>query len=133
MLINIKNKQNNLQKHLKKSTYTTKDPITQKIEYYLGIGLNSKYDGEGIKELKRCPLNLVIALDISGSMFSPMEKRSSKLEVAIESLLILLSHLRPEDSLGLVVYNTTAKVLFPLTRISALDLGIVILFNYLFR
>ena len=60
-------------------------------------------------------------------MFSPMEKRRSKLKVAIESLLILLSHLRPEDSLGLVVYNTTAKVLFPLTRISALDLGIVIL------
>ena len=50
-------------------------PLTQsqsgKMEYYLCCGMNGKLDGEGIRIFGRPALNLVIALDISGSMCSP--------------------------------------------------------------
>ena len=47
------------------------DPISEKKEYYLSVGLNS-----GIKEsdFERKDLNLVIVLDISGSMGSPFDR-----------------------------------------------------------
>ena len=51
------------------------DPFSKKNEYYMSLFINSKYDGEGI--VKRPPLNLVICLDISGSMGSPFRSRSS--------------------------------------------------------
>jgi len=49
----------------------TQDPFSGKEEYYLAVGLNS-----GIKEsdFKRKKLNLVVVLDISGSMGSPFNK-----------------------------------------------------------
>ena len=39
-----------------------------KLEYYIACGLNSKLDGDGIRTYGRPSLNLVIVLDISGSM-----------------------------------------------------------------
>ena len=53
------------------STAVSKDPLSQKPEYYLSVGLNS-----GIKEadFKRKKLNLVVVMDISGSMGSPFDK-----------------------------------------------------------
>ena len=66
-------------------------------------------------------------------MGSMMGKNESKIRIAKQAMLILIKHLRPEDRLGFVVYNTTAQVIFPLTLLSELDLSFVLfLFLILF-
>ena len=75
----------------------------------MSIGLGSKYDGEGlIKHSARPKLNLVICLDNSGSMGERFSDANSppKMTVAINSLLVLLNKLRPDDMFGLVTFNT---------------------------
>ena len=101
------------------STLISRDPFSNQTEYYMTVGLNSKYDGSGIKEFKRPPLNLVVCIDVSGSMgntFHYKIDRRSKMEVAIESLKILVNQLRPEDSFSLISFSTEAKMLIPLTK-----------------
>jgi len=49
-----------------------------KMQYWLSVNFNSKYDGEGIKKHGRPTLNLVVALDISGSMFDPFQGTTDK-------------------------------------------------------
>ena len=53
------------------STAVSKDPLSKSDDYYLAVGLNS-----GIKEsdFQRKKLNLVIVMDISGSMGSPFDQ-----------------------------------------------------------
>lgn len=59
------------------------------------MAFNSKYNGQGIVQ-GRPKLNLVIALDVSGSMGSPFqgETNKSKLDVAKESIITLLCQLQ---------------------------------------
>lgn len=105
------------------STLCSRDPLSNQAEYYLAVGLNSKYDGSGIKELKRPPLNLVVCIDVSGSMgikFNFKETKT-KMDVAIESLKILLTQLKSEDSFCLISFDTTASVLIPLTKVDTAD------------
>ena len=47
----------------------SKDPISGKIDSYLAVGLNS-----GVQDFKRKKQNIVIVLDISGSMSSPFDQ-----------------------------------------------------------
>ena len=49
----------------------TRDPFSHKTDYYLSVGLNS---GMEERDFERMQLNLVIALDISGSMSSPFNE-----------------------------------------------------------
>jgi len=49
----------------------TRDPFSSKTEYYLSVGLNS---GMEERDFERKKLNLVIVLDISGSMSSPFNQ-----------------------------------------------------------
>lgn len=64
------------------------------------MNFNSKYDGEGIRTHGRPVINLVVALDISGSMSSSFVgddesgESASKLDVAKESILSILSQLK---------------------------------------
>ena len=53
------------------TTAVSNDPFTNKPEYYLSVGL-----GSGIKaaDFSRKKLNLMLVLDISGSMSSPFDK-----------------------------------------------------------
>lgn len=108
----------------------SKDPFSEEEEYFLSVGLDS-----GIEDFKREKLNLVIVLDISGSMGSPFNQyyydgygnkvenedleiiRKSKMEVATESIAALLSHLDDDDYFGMVVYDTTGVVAKPLFRV----------------
>ena len=113
----------------------TKDPFSENEEYYLAVGLNS-----GIQEtdFKRKKLNVIIVLDISGSMDSSFDKYyydqfgnkrefeedrgKSKMEIAAESVVALLDHLDAEDRFGMVLFNDGAAVAKPLREVGTTDL-----------
>lgn len=114
----------------------SKDPLSQKDDYYLSVGLNSNIKEE---DFARKKLNLVVVLDISGSMSSvfdryyydsfgnrmPIEgtegESKTKMEVATESVVGLLSHLNSDDRFGMVVYNDDAFVAKPLNLVGDTD------------
>lgn len=82
------------------------------------MAFNSKYNGQGIVQHGRPKLNLVIALDVSGSMSSPFqgENNKSKLDVAKESIITLLCQLQQDDSLGLMIFDDKTHLIHPMTR-----------------
>jgi Ca-activated chloride channel family protein len=97
-------------------------PTTGAVEHWLGIGLTSKYDGDGVRVHGRPPASVVCCIDISGSMNSAMgTDEPSKLEVAQSSLVDLVGRLRPDDEFGVVSFNTNGAVVVPLTRVSSMD------------
>jgi Ca-activated chloride channel family protein len=117
----------------------TKDPFSQKEEYYIAVGLNS-----GLKEsdFERKKLNLVIVLDISGSMGSPFDEYyydrfgnrielesedsgKSKMEIAAHSVVALLDHLTDEDSLGVVLFNNEGYLAKPLRTVGETDMDAI--------
>jgi len=104
---------------------SSKDPISGKMEYYVGCGLRGKLDGDGIRKHGRPPVNLVIVLDISGSMdsrFRP-EETKSKLDVAKDCVMTLIDNLSPTDSFGLVTFDTRAFVIQELKLMSELNIA----------
>lgn len=114
------------------STICCLNPLTREKENWISVFFNSCADGEKIK-IQRPQLNLVVCLDISGSMSLPFEgskttksgKRSIKLDVAKESLFSLLSQLRESDSFGLVVFHSTPSVIQPLQKIKMTDVNVL--------
>ena len=116
----------------------SKDPISFKNEYYMTVGLNSN-----IKEsdFQRKKLNLIILLDISGSMISGFnsyyydqfsydkqnisksdDDGKSKIETANESVNILIDKLKNDDRLGIVLFNQNANVLKKIELVSEMDI-----------
>jgi Ca-activated chloride channel family protein len=101
------------------SKAVVKNIFTDENEYYLSVGLNS-----GIKEsdFKRKKLNLVVVLDISGSMGSKFNsyyydkkgKKSysyssdTKMEIANRTLVGMIDHLKGYDRLGVVLFDDQA-------------------------
>lgn len=98
------------------STAISKDPISNGKEYYMTVGLNSN-----IKEsdFARKKLNLVVILDISGSMSSSLsdyyydnpfkiEKNKSKMEAANEAVNILIDQLNDDDKFGMILFDNAA-------------------------
>jgi hypothetical protein len=96
------------------------------------VGLNS-----GITDFQRKKLNLVVVLDFSGSMGSPFDEyyydrfgnkveqkgdessmSKTKMQIADESVVALLSHLKPEDRFGLVIFSDDAFLVDPLTSVA---------------
>jgi len=119
-------------------TYTpavTEDPLSGESERYLSVGLDS---GLATSEFERPPLNLVIVLDISGSMNGSFdeyyydkfgnkqrvegETDRPKIEVATDVLADLTEQLRPEDRLGVVLFNNGAEVAKPLRDVERTDM-----------
>jgi Ca-activated chloride channel family protein len=114
----------------------TRDPFSNKTEYYLSVGLNS-----GMKEsdFERKKLNLVIVLDISGSMSSPFnqyyydqfgnqvelgweERNTQKIEVAKDAVRSVLEQLNDDDRFGIVLYNSQSYLLQPMTLVRRADM-----------
>jgi len=112
------------------------DPFSEKEERYLSVGLNS-----GIKEsdFKRKQLNLTVVIDVSGSMdgafnrffydefgvqreLNSEESALLKMDVAIEAVTALLDHLEPQDRIGIVSFNSEARVVQPLSKVSNLNM-----------
>jgi Ca-activated chloride channel family protein len=117
----------------------TDDPFSGEPEYYLSVGLNS-----GMKEsdFKRKKLNLVVVLDISGSMKSPFDRyyydnfgnrreipaeeaNKEKIELATESIVALLEHLDDDDLFGMVLFNDNAKLAKPLNPVEITDMDAI--------
>lgn len=121
------------------STAISLDPLSEEERYYLAVGLNS-----GLKEsnFERKKLNLVIVLDISGSMGSSFNKyyydrfgeqrevegwqeedaNKNKMQVAAESVAALTKNLRGDDRLGVVLFDNTAYLAKPLNLVAETDM-----------
>ncbi len=116
------------------------DPFSGKDEYYLSAGLNS-----GIKEadFQRKKLNLVVVLDISGSMGSPFDRyyydqfggrkeaanpesgedyQKKKIEIAAQSVVGFLGHLKDSDRFGMVLYEDQAFLAKSLGLVGNMDM-----------
>ncbi|UJR29673.1 hypothetical protein I4U23_017221 [Adineta vaga] len=104
---------------------TTINPLEngdQNVEHWLSVNLNSCYDGPGIRS-NNVRLELVITLDVSGSMSDRFEGEPgrTKVQIAQQSLLTLLKQLSPDDALGIVLFNSTATVLHPIEKVSSIN------------
>ncbi len=116
----------------------SQDPFSHEDEYYLSVGLNS---GMKKSDFQRKKLNLVIVLDISGSMSSSFSRYyydrfgkkteveiseedlgKSKMEVARESVVDLLGHLNDDDSFGMVLFDGSAYIAKPLRKVGNTDM-----------
>ncbi|MEA1972098.1 MAG: VWA domain-containing protein, partial [Candidatus Cloacimonadota bacterium] len=115
----------------------SKSPIDDKEKLFMSVGLNS-----GIKEsdFSRKKLNLVIVLDISGSMRSPFDRyyydkqhrkfddddgydwTKNKMEVAKESIVGLTKHLQKDDNFGVVLFNNSGHLAKPINLVGNTDL-----------
>lgn len=117
------------------------DPFSKNPEYFLAVGLNS-----GIQEadFQRKKLNLVLVLDISGSMSSAFDRyyydqfgrrtsrdvkqgsseaeNKTKMTVAKESLIAFLPHLNSDDRLGMVLFDDQAYLAKPLNLVGETDM-----------
>ena len=120
----------------------SKDPLSEEDEYYLQVGLNS-----GIKEadFQRKKLNLVIVLDISGSMGSPFNRYyydqfgngelreqeedvdagKSKMEIASKAVVGLLDHLNEDDRFGMVLFDDNAYLAEPISEVGETDMNAI--------
>ena len=114
----------------------TRDPFSYDTEYYLSVGLNS---GMEERDFERKRLNLVIVLDISGSMSSPfneyyydqfgnevrlgwLERNTQKIEVAKDAVIAVLDQLNNDDRFGIVLFNERAHLLERMTRVRYADM-----------
>lgn len=113
-------------------TYTSavsRNPVTGELENYISVGLNSNLDED---EFKRRKLNLVVVLDISGSMGSQFNQyyygsqqntrsqpaRGNMLDIAAENIINMLSHLNEDDSFALVIFDSNVETPFRLQQIN---------------
>lgn len=106
------------------------DPLSGVTERYITVGLNSNITEA---DFERKDLNLVIVLDVSGSMGSPFDSyyydgpdgsgadSRTKMQIANEAVAGLLDRLRPDDRLGVVLFNDGAHVAMPLEAVG--DIG----------
>ncbi|WP_049927726.1 vWA domain-containing protein [Halopiger goleimassiliensis] len=122
-------------------TYTpaaSPDPLSGETERYLSVGLDS---GLSQSAFERPPLNLVIVLDISGSMSASFsdyyydaygnerepdgDTSRPKMDVAKDALVAMTRHLRPEDRLGVVLFNQEAHLAKPLRAVEDTDMDAI--------
>ena len=124
------------------SVAVSKDPFSKKEEYFLSVGLNS-----GIKreDFSRKKLNLIVVMDISSSMSGPLDKyyydqirstlpeerptsdnekgwQQTKMQLAGKAVTAMLDHLKPEDSLGVVLFDNQAHLAKPVRKVGATDM-----------
>jgi Ca-activated chloride channel family protein len=109
------------------NTYTDEE------EYFLSVGLNS-----GIQEgdFKRKKLNLVVVLDISGSMGSKFSAyhydkvgskinhdnvNKTKMTIANEAIVAMLSHLKDDDKVGIALFDHNSYKAKALKRVGDTD------------
>jgi Mg-chelatase subunit ChlD len=77
----------------------------------LALFLKGKADGEDRDENVR--LNLIICLDVSGSMGCGLSLKQGQND--IEAIKMLISKLKPNDSIGMVVFSDDAETIFECT------------------
>ncbi|MCA8959168.1 MAG: von Willebrand factor type A domain-containing protein [Planctomycetes bacterium] len=82
------------------------------IVHVLKIGVKAR---EIAEELRK-PLSLVFVVDVSGSM-----EQNNRLGLVQQVITSILPQLRPEDSVGIVTFNTQAQIVLPLTPATNVD------------
>ncbi len=113
----------------------TKDLFSGEENYYLSLGLNSGLTEESFQRKK---LNLVVVLDISGSMSAPFSsyyydgKRAggeagegtvqSKMELANQSIVAMLDHLYGDDRFAMVLFDSQGYRAKPLRLVRETDM-----------
>ncbi|WP_306059574.1 vWA domain-containing protein [Natronococcus wangiae] len=114
------------------SRAVTADPLSNETERYLSVGLNSNLEAS---EFERENLNLVVVLDVSGSMDSGMseshydgdgpEERPAetkpKMDAANEATVALLDQLEDDDRFALVTFDDRAETVASLERVDDRD------------
>ena len=101
----VKNQEKNLIQNLEITHAVTKNPFTYKKDAFIGLFLKSKYDGIG----NRNPINISVALDISGSM------SGSRINLAKKSLKKLISIMdEKDDKMSLITFNHETQKIFGL-------------------
>ena len=106
------------------------DPISGESQYYATVGLNSN-----IKEsdFARKKLNVVVVLDISGSMGASIDnyyydmnennkETKTKMKLAEESVNVLIDELNEDDSFGMVLFDDAGYKAKPLNKVSKVDM-----------
>lgn len=101
---------------------TSRDPISGEPQHFLSVGLNS---GLTASDFARKRLNLVIVLDISGSMGEEFTRyhydsnvnaqatdweAKPKIAAATEAITAILDQLNPDDRLGIVLFDDQAHL-----------------------
>lgn len=132
-------------KELFSPSYTTavsKDPISEKNELYMTVGLNSNIKQS---DFTRKKLNLVVVLDISGSMSSSFtsyyydqftnyskidnerseDDNKSKMQIANESVNILIDQLKDDDRFGMVLFDNEAYLGKPISLVGETDINAI--------
>ena len=122
------------------SVAVSKDPISAKNELYMTIGLNSNIKQS---DFARKKLNLVVVLDISGSMTSSFnsyyydqftgtrkkekteDDNKSKMQIANESVNVLLDQLKADDRFGMVLFDDSAYIGKPISLIGETDVDAI--------
>lgn len=124
------------------STAISADPISNNQEYYMTVGLNSNIKQS---DFSRKKLNLVVVLDISGSMSSGFnsyyydnmynsisaneqkneDTTKSKMQIANEAVNILIDQLNEEDKFGMVLFDDEAYIGKPISEVSKTDMGAI--------
>eukprot|EP01025_Chloroclados_australasicus_P002359 TRINITY_DN1053_c0_g1_i5.p1 TRINITY_DN1053_c0_g1~~TRINITY_DN1053_c0_g1_i5.p1 ORF type:complete len:666 (-),score=80.88 TRINITY_DN1053_c0_g1_i5:323-2320(-) len=104
-------------------------------ELYLAVGLDS-----GLQDFGRKKLNVVVLVDISGSMDSLFDRyyydgleledskeawKDTKMTVANKAVIDMLKHLNEDDRLSIVTFESSANVEVDSTKVSQLYMGIV--------
>jgi Ca-activated chloride channel family protein len=117
------------------STAVSTDPLSGETERYLTVGLNS-----GIEDFERKDLNLVVVLDISGSMSSGFgqyyydqfgnkkeveEPDRPKMDVATEAVADMTRQLRPADRFGVVLFDDQSHVAKPVRSVERTDMDAI--------
>ena len=115
----VKVPEKNLYQNLDISHAITRNIFNYKQDGFLGLILKSKFDGIG----KREPIDLSIALDISGSMFCTDENNSkNRLTLAIEALKKLISIMNEnDDRMALITFNQKTQKIFDLSKKSDIE------------
>ncbi|CAF0981461.1 unnamed protein product [Didymodactylos carnosus] len=121
----------------------TKNPLQETIEqqsyeYYMTVGLNSNLNEN---TFKRNPMNLLICIDVSGSMSSPFNRyhynqhrskipRSenteydtrSKMQITIEVVSKVLDHLKPNDRLAIITFDSKTSVIQTMKQLTEVNI-----------
>ena len=116
------------------STAVSKDPISGNTEYYMTVGLNSNIKQS---DFQRKKLNLVVVMDVSGSMSSGFnsyyydrtnlendekQENKTKMRIANESLNCLIDQLNEDDRLGIVLFDNQSYLAKPVNLIGETDI-----------
>ena len=117
----LQSRETELINNLEYFTGRSLNPYNKKYENFIGLLLKSKYDGikeEDQSNIKIGPSDYAIALDISGSMGSPLEENNKgipRIELAKKALLTMIDNLKDGNQMSISTFNQESQLLIPLS------------------